>query len=399
MASKVYTLTPITCVHIGTGEILTPLDYKIAAMTENGEKLYWKFSSDRILLRLSDDEQAMASFEHIGNDGNMKELQDFFHDNCTCTDDVDYFCEITEGFSKTYEENHNKDANENAEKVFQMYHTKERNEKRQVPVIPGSSLKGSIRTALLNKYLSNVSDQADYQDIKMKIKYDKRPGNNENKLQQHLLGQTDARNTAKSDPLRAISIPDCPFMVGGLVGKLENVFFGKQTKNLIPTGIPIQAEVIKGKLLGGNAISEISIAIDDRLQETPFPSKRYNEPPKQIKKIDFKDIRESCNYFYWREFDKEYAKFFKDVSDRTKEFLDELKKSLEQVKNTNGQFIIRVGRWSQVEFVTFEENFRRPKVKEDRDGKPVGYGDTRTLFEIDGKYLPMGWCVLKEKGE
>jgi CRISPR-associated protein Csm5 len=80
MAKKQYTLTitPLTGIHIGTGEALTPLDYKIASKVGDVDfkekPMYWKFSSDRILRRLMGDEKALAAFESASAAGNMKEL-------------------------------------------------------------------------------------------------------------------------------------------------------------------------------------------------------------------------------------------------------------------------------------------------------------------------------------
>jgi CRISPR-associated protein Csm5 len=52
----VLTLTPLTGVHIGNGEELTPLDYKIAKKVGSldfKKEMYWKFSSDRILVTVN----------------------------------------------------------------------------------------------------------------------------------------------------------------------------------------------------------------------------------------------------------------------------------------------------------------------------------------------------------
>jgi len=385
MARKLYTITPLTAIHIGTGDELTFLDYKIASSGENEEEKYIKFSNDRILQRLMEDEQERTAFERASVNGNMAELQKFFQDNCTCENDIDYRCEITGDFSKTYNENLDKDPHENAAKVLQMY----RAQGTPYPVIPGSSLKGSIRTALLNKYLDDLSD-GDYEHLHKNFELEKNLDKANNLLQQKLLDYSDAKN----DPLRAVAIPDCSFKANGtqLVGGLKLV-----SLSLDPLETQIQAEVIKGELLGGSAAAELCISIDDKLQKTPF-SLRREDRPKCLKTIQFDDIHKSCNDFYWDEFKKEYDKFYKNVNDGTTELIVKLKNRLEEAM-TKGQFIIRVGRWSQVEFVTLEKNFRKPKTKKDKFGKPIGYGKTRTLFNYDGKYLPMGWCVLSEKEE
>lgn len=397
MAKKLYTLTltPLTGVHIGTGEELTPLDYKIASKVGDVDfkkLMYWKFSSDRILQRLIEDKKELTAFERASVQGNMKELQQFFQEHCTEISDTDYPCEITKEFLKTYKANLGKDPYQNAAKVLQMYHT----EGTPRPVIPGSSLKGAIRTALLNSFLADLPTR-DYDFRLEKFKQEKDPEKYEEKLQKILFNYNDAKN----DPLRAVSISDCSFKAGGtqLVGGLKIVSFSEQTESLEPVGTQIQAEVLKGTLLKGNAISELQITIDEDLQKTPFPKPHRDDQPeqsKQIKAISFEDIRQSCNDFYWGEFQNEYNKFYKDVNDGTETLIVELKKRLEEAVKNKGQCIIRVGRWSQVEFVTFEENFRKPKTRIVK-GRSLGSGGTRTLFDYDGKYVPMGWCILSIK--
>ena len=52
MPKKIYTIEiePLTGVHIGTGEKLTPIDYAVKPI--NRKDMYLKFSSDKILDRL-----------------------------------------------------------------------------------------------------------------------------------------------------------------------------------------------------------------------------------------------------------------------------------------------------------------------------------------------------------
>lgn len=76
------------------------------------------------------------------------------------------------------------------------------------PVIPGSSLKGSIRTAILNAALDETY-------MRDKLPRDDR------RLQQELLDYKDA----KQDPFHAVQIGDCKFLAKGtqLVGLVKNV--------------------------------------------------------------------------------------------------------------------------------------------------------------------------------
>jgi len=211
--------------------------------------VYWKFSSDKILHRLlkENQKQAIAAFELASEKGDMKELHRFFQTNCTSKDDVDYICEVTKLFLRNYEQNRTKDAFQNAEEVLQMYRTEGKNSIMQLPVVPGSSLKGSIRTALLNQCLNGVLHQEYYKNMQKQIKGDSKPGRYEGELQENIFNY----KNAKEDPLRPVLISDCSFKAGGLVGTLAIVSFNEREEILEPTGAPIQAEVIRGNLLGG----------------------------------------------------------------------------------------------------------------------------------------------------
>jgi len=414
MDKRRYTITPVTGVHIGTGEELTPLEYQITS-TIGGKKIkpaYLKFSGERILQRLfRDDKEELSKFELASaacGEGNILELYKFFHTKCDFND-LDYYCDFTKGFLETYnailkgnpnqekDPKKKKDPLKNAGIVLQMYRT----EGTKNPVIPGSSIKGAIRTALLNNYLKKLPPEeyrskfAEFEDEQEeeKIKKDDKFKKFENDLKNRLFEYTDA----KKDPLRAVLFSDCSFKADKtqLVGRLNNVTFDRQNKKLDPKKMQIQAEVLRGGLFGGEAEAELCITINDKLQETPF-SLQPEEKQECIKKIAFEDIHESCNNFYWKEFKNEYDTFYKDVDDGSEEFIFELFKKLQAAKDAKGQFIIRVGRWSQVEFVTFEKEFRKPKTRIVK-GKELPYGTTRTLFDYNGKYAPMGWCILTEK--
>lgn len=382
MSKKIYNLTvePITAVHIGTGEELTPLDYKVIE-TPNG-KLYIKFSSDSILKHIieSNDEKSLAEFERASNEGNMSALQKFFQSKCA-TADIEYPCEITKEFEEVYNKNIKKDPYENAAKVLQMY----RPEGLQSPVIPGSSLKGSVRTAVLNKILYDLTDDAyDNQTDRFdKLSNDKAKERFDSDLQKALLGNF---RDAKEDPFRTVEISDCKFpsRSSQIVGVLKNISLERGTQAIVAIDkLQIQAEAIKGMYMNTHQTGTAQIRINTDLQSVKNGV---------AKRISLQDIVKSCNSFYITQFRNEYDKFYEDTVDDTCEMIVKLKKYLEDIVNANkNEFIIRVGRWSQVEFVTFGKDFRTPKTREIR-GKKLPYGTTRTVFNYDGQYLPMGWC-------
>jgi CRISPR-associated protein Csm5 len=397
MSKDYYTLTvePLTGVHIGTGQELTPLDYLLKGTT-GGKKIYIKYSSEKILDRLvkAKNEQAVAEFERISDSTDMKQMQTFFHKYCVVPDDMDYPCDVTDSFAALYDRNKNSDPLDVALQVCQMY----RPAGAKQPVIPGSSLKGSIRTALLADAIIDFPQTA-YDGFTDEI--GKAAENRRNKLdrenaviQQRALDYKDAQN----DPFRCIGLSDCVFPVKDtqLVGRLYNITAAQQTGEFNTRNMQIAAEIIRGQLLDGKAGAQAELFIDTGLQ------KSAGKGGKQIRKtITAKDIVRCCNSFFGAAFEKEYDAFYKNATDRA-DVITELRQILKSVvQSDNTVFIVRVGRWSQVEYVTFEDNLRHPVTRNDKMGKPLPWGTTRTVFDYNNEYIPLGWCkcTLQKKQE
>jgi len=376
MSKKQYKLTvePITAVHIGNGKEITPLDYMLVKTSQKNIR-FCKFSSDEILGRLINEKQIkiLSEFEDITSKGNMKEMQKFFH-NCFSSRDVEYLCEVTKEFQSLYNININKDPFNNASKVLQIYRQKRRN----IPVIPGSSLKGAIRTAVINKLLSDVSD-SQYDNLCDLFDNQRgKKGKLDSVFQKKLLGNY---SDAKEDPFRCIEISDCEFEVKNsqIVGLMKNIKKNIHSGEVEQTNtIQIMAEVIKGSFMDSYGVGDTSFRLNTDLQNT----KRITRA------ISVDDIIESCNWFYFEQFKKEYDKFYHEAVNDECKCIISLYKTLKQIVTMNSNsFILRVGRWSQVEFVTFDESFREPDVPKNKS-----FGKTRTIFNYDGQYLPMGWC-------
>ena len=378
MSKEVYKLTvePITCVHIGNGEELTPLDY-LLKKSKQGNDLFLAYDSDSVLRRIAKDKSKSALFEQLSSTQDMKKLSNFFHAEFNVSEDLKYACDTTKEFAYNYEKNKDTDPLQNGRFVLQMY----RPEGRKTPVIPGSSLKGSIRTAVLNDLMAALSDN-DYnklQDDFSNCKSSFQKKSFENTIQNKVLN----KNNAKNDPFRAVEIGDCNFESKNtqLVGIIKNVATNKENEIVVYNSGLVQSEVIRGKLCQSETaiIGTAEIRLNTDLANRELQGKGVG------KKISKEEISRACNYFYWREFENEYETFYKATVDDNVRLITQLYKELNEIKDSkDNSFIIRVGRWSQVEFVTFEENFRSPQNNK--------YGTTRWLFDYDGQYLPLGWC-------
>lgn len=383
MPKKIYTIEiePLTGVHIGTGETLTPIDYAVKPV--NRKDMYLKFSSDKILDRLISEGSDLSAFYTASDNRNMKALRDFFHAHLTKSSDIDYPCDVTAGFLQAYTRNKNKDPLENAAEVLQMY----RPAGSKQPVIPGSSLKGAIRTAVLNDLLNGLAEK-DFNEQEKLFESEKNKAKFESALQHRLLRCNDPKN----DPFRTVLIEDTVFEPKNtqLVGLLKNI--SASNDELIPLQLQLQAEVLRGTLIGGSAKAYTHLIIDEGLQRASIAENKgkENQAFRFNKAISMGDIAAACNIFFWDEFDSEYKKFYKNAASGT-DIIVNLRTQLDAASSTKGSFIVRVGRWSQIEFVTFEEAFRQPKVPM-KGGKLRESGTTRTVFDYDGEYVPLGWC-------
>lgn len=366
-----FSIEPITAIHIGTGNELTPLDYFVT--TKIGEMdfkrpVYVKYSWDKILDSIKKDNKKLNEFMSISNVNNMVELRNFFHKNVTLKS-MEALCETTNEFLSLYHEN--KDPIQNAASVFEM----QRNADKDA-IIPGSSIKGAIRTAILNgEYLIQKDKKLVTSDIKT--------------LESQLFGIN--RNDAKNDPFRCISISDCtlPFKKGTqFVTCVKNVHVNKKTEEIEEkASMQLLAEFIRGELTGQKTIAEGRIIIDENL---------FKINSSMTKKYSIKDIISMCNTFYMNEFNKEIDKFYANESDNT-ELITPLIDILDAAVATQNTFILRVGRWSQVEFVTID-GIRAPKTPKKKGGCSMPYGTSRFDLQYNGQFLPIGWCkcILEE---
>lgn len=103
MSKKKYKLTvePITCVHIGTGVQISPLDF-VFRFSKQGRTLFVKYSTDSILHRIATDSQKAKEFDRASSSGNLKDMYEFFNENVNTTQDKEYICHVTNEFQRNY---------------------------------------------------------------------------------------------------------------------------------------------------------------------------------------------------------------------------------------------------------------------------------------------------------
>lgn len=381
-------IEPLTAVHIGTGEKILPLDYKLESLNGSEIKKYVKFSSDKIIdyILKSGSPQQKLELQKISDENNINTLASFFQKYFYLG--IAYDARITIGFLNLYSQKIKAGLFENSLEVNQMLHHESN------PYIPGSSIKGAVRTAVLNQILLKNLPQDAYDELlemadDEKEKDFKKAGKYAEKIQNKALkiSKLNGFDNAKLDPFRCIEITDCDFSAKDqIVGRMENLKIDRSKKELYAESMQMITEAISGELADGKSSSDFIIRINEGLQNIKLANGFCIN-----KKIDIHEIISACNFFFKTQFYKEYKKFYQDAYDGVDKIV-ELKKIIDSIPEDNEkEFLLRVGHWSQVEFVTFGEDFRNPKTPV-KKGKVMPYGTSRTVLNYNGQYLPMGWC-------
>ena len=357
-------ITPLTAVHIGTGLELTPFNYVIK-LNKNRTPTLYRFIPGQVISFLSSEQK--KELEKLSESGNILPLRKFLYNNFKAGMEI-YSLPVSKDIAKSYVNNLQSERNQLI--INEMY----RKGDIYSPVIPGSSLKGAIRTAVLNKKVREKTSRG-YAVPKIN-----------KEIQKQALNYKDA----KDDPFRAVSISDCVIKKRSKNQVVSNLFIYKNTRGE-NSRIEMQMtyELIRGKLFNGSAIGGVELLIDNPLIE--FPPVGNWEGIKV--KLNIKEIADSCNKFYKDAFKEEFNKHYGSCNEfLLKNNLEMLEREIDDIGSDSNKisFLLRVGRFSQVECVTLEEPYRSPFNKK-------GYGKTRTLARYNDLEMPLGWVRVDVK--
>jgi CRISPR-associated protein Csm5 len=347
---KIDFLSPV---HIGSGNELEPFNYILY------DKYIYRINLEKFIINLESDKKYM--FLSLIEEKEYIKLRKFINENCDPLEYGLYRSRTSRSFRERFKENLENPKNALIINSFIRINDID-------PYIPGSSIKGSIRTALLNYYLKNdYLDKGLLPEIK-RNRFGKIKGID---VENNLLKIKN--NNAKFDPFRSLSITDiklngnCPILVGMVINKrLENNRLSDSSKSW-QMFYEVTNSLLSSFDYEDNMISDIGeIRINDII----------NEKLNFYKKITLDDIKEACNSFYIEKAKNEFDKFFKNDGSYFSILLSNIQ---EIYKN---QFILRLGKFSQFEFITLDNfNEIKPKVRE------------RSRNILEDKF-PLGWIKI-----
>ncbi|MEW6606114.1 MAG: type III-A CRISPR-associated RAMP protein Csm5 [bacterium] len=340
---QVEILTPI---HIGSKDEIESYEYVI----KNG-KLF-KINLADFLYQLSPAEQ--EEFDKFLS-SNIVQLRQFIRNRAG----FDKFAEFSIDVSKT---------------VASIYETKLQDVHNQLivapfirelshPFIPGSSLKGAIRTAVIFELFQGKVDEKMKPDIFEAEVLKSERGFFDEKAQRFVTRGLDGGK----DPFRAIKITDARLPENSTYVERVETFSKKTAK---PLDIQLFKEVTYSSLQNKPIIFLAEFRFDDQLINRNKEIK--------LKSIDNDFIIKACNNFT-RQIIKHELEYFKDPP--TNKIYSHLQ---EESRNLNKDtFLLRIGWGSGFSSMTVNLKQERPKSIQ-----------TRKL--IDG-YLPLGWIKVTVK--
>lgn len=207
-------ITPLTPIHLGTGEAIEPMNYVI----EDGfmyvapiETLVDYFAEHKLLPKL--DQLSTV----LGKRG-IQALQRFFYEHRQAfIENARQVVPVEEGVAEQYR--HCIGQGENANQLIIEACAVEAGSDR--PLIPGSAIKGMLRTALLNKHNAGQ----DYGAAAQAFRYNQRDGKRETKNKnEQFQKQVLAYSSPTNDPLKRLKVSDTRF--GGSDYYATSVYFG-----------------------------------------------------------------------------------------------------------------------------------------------------------------------------
>ena len=270
------------------------------------------------------------------------------------------------------------------------------------PVIPGSSLKGAIRTAYAgieclseeklddDLYKSLKQRVEDLSELKTDWDIQRTASSIESEIDARLLFsqsltlENRTYNFSDIDDQKAMKNPQHSNMrmlqVSDAMPLHADTSFastqilGKRMGKALPI-----IDCILGQLAGGH--SEFDSVLTVLLKEGMRNG------------IEVGKLVASCNKFYQRKFEEEFDKVIENLIVREgDEYFDKYYELSRMVKapRKEGEFLLRIGRYSQREFVTYGNDLRF--VKSTKNDNPK-WGATRTMMLDADSYIPLGWCL------
>lgn len=349
--AKIEFLTPV---HVGSGVVIEPHEYFIK------DGYLYRLNMNRFINDLSGEKR--EEFIDYIDRVELVKLRTFPRDNAIVSPN-DSKIKVGPRLQKEYNEKVKNLDNRLEVNLFPI------NGINQVPYLPGSSLKGAFRTAIIDYFTQELPQN--------KTHITKNERQFENELLQYNWD-------IKKDPFRALKVPDIPLDIEGTeIVECYNYKLNRRESNTFDQRMEVT--LARFSNMGKSKAYEFQFSFNEELFGKQIPIKQgwktIGKEDLFKKTFSLQELGSFANYHYFQVLRWEMKKFFSE---------DKKSPELEGLKNLqvkSNQFLIRLGRFGHIESKTVDK-YRNPRSNK-------GWGQTRTLAE--DKY-PLGWAVITVDG-
>ncbi len=382
-------ITPLAPVHVGSGEDLDPADYVLDADT------LYEFSSSALgaVLDEVDRSRLLGLIDSTEGERALVGVRQFlYRQREGLIAHASRAVWVVPGVRELYEARIGTTAQPETKTINRLEIERAfSHPETRAPILPGSSLKGAIRTALLNQENSGR---------------ERHDGEKSRELQQRLF---DYRRF-ETDPMRLVHVADAMSTRGGVMDDLATntaVAFAINRKKRKITGKDGQEVRSQAERKGLYQVLEIVPALRWRVFQGGLTLNRTElQDGKRLPKSDLRwtapDIAGACNRFYRPIFGRDMEAM------RERGLLDErwyvvvqrlMEDELGELLDSNRAFMLRVGRHSGAESVTLD-GVRDIRIMTPQ-GQPRWEEEATTWWlasdRIDASsgLLPFGWVLVE----
>lgn len=386
------TITPLSPLHIGTGEDFDPTNYVI-----DGGNLY-VFGAEAALRALPESarQDLMAVLDGRPDVQMIKQVQAFFHRHRErLIPGADHAMPVLPSIAAEYEQRVGRTAQReqggreivNQLRIERAY----ADPATRRPILPGSSLKGAIRTALLDRLNAGNGLTPNERDL--------RPQQQNRALQMRLFRY----QQFDQDPMRLVQLSDAAAQIpGGLFGTEVRYAVNRKRQPVMKDGkeLRAQAENLRQVLecvppLRARTFTGRMVLQDVANLDSP-------KLPDQELRWTLSDLAAACNAFFRPVFEREQQELTKRgyLDNAWRDTASRVLAAFETALGKNEAFLLRIGRHSGAEAVTLN-GVRSIKIIKGKGERPDYLPQAKTVWlaarEIqDRRHLvPFGWVLVE----
>jgi CRISPR-associated protein Csm5 len=376
-------LTPLTPIHIGCGEDFEPTNYVI-----DGGVLY-HFEPTRLALTQADRQRLIECAKKKADDA-IRAVQRFFHERrAECRQASRLTVPVAAGVAEWYAERIGQVVQRESggrtvsnqleiERTAHHLHT-------GVPYLPGSSLKGSMRTGWLNALDEGPPVQRDPEQG---------PRERSAEVEAELLG-----GTFKSDPFRLVEVADASSCdvrsrIVFAVDRRKQPRRDRSGQLVEEKNLFVRREAICGGQLH-------ALRGEIRFKSLPAAPQPPDVPPPGKRIGDFAALARACNRFYLQGLRAELEILRSLCTDRWIEEFESLIESLKPAFAEGRAMLLRVGRHSGAESVTLDRR-RWIRIKSGKRSQDYHWAWAATTIWLAaehessiGAFRPFGWLLAQ----